>query len=284
MLKNVLSFRPTIFAGVLIIAALSLAACSPVAIMMPQTGVMDYSAISNESAPGYYVRAPGYAAANPNLNVPGFYVRAPGYVAANPNLNMPGFYVRAPGYVAANANPRPFGAGDKLKGEIDVAATPYLISARAAAENSVTGQIDVAATPYLRSAEAAAEGTAALEPATGEILLKVAADPRLGNILVDGRGFTLYMFTKDEPDKSNCSGGCLDAWPPLLSMENLAVGNGVDASLLGTAALQDGSLIVTYNHMPLYFWQDDMQPGDTKGQGVNDVWFVVSPEGQPVGM
>ena len=76
----------------------------------------------------------------------------------------------------------------------------------------------------------------------------------------------------------------LPAWPPLLAVEYPVVGEGVDASLLGTAALTDGSLIVTCNHMPLYFWKDDMQPGDTKGQGVNDVWFVVSPEGDPLGM
>ena len=280
MLNKISSIRPTIWAGVVVFAALSLAACSPVAIMMPQPDTQNESALQKPDTftsgaenlfvmqPGYYVRAPGFEAAAPQEMAPGYYVRAPGFEAATPQEMAPGYYVRAPGFTAAAP----------VTGEIDVAATPYL--------RSFPGQIDVAATPYLRSSGLAAEGTAALEAAPGALLLllKVAADPKLGNILVDGDGMTLYMFTKDEPDKSNCAGGCLDAWPPLLALDNPAVGEGVDASLLGTAALADGSLIVTYNHMPLYFWQDDMQPGDTKGQGVNDVWFVVSPDGEPLGM
>jgi hypothetical protein len=57
----------------------------------------------------------------------------------------------------------------------------------------------------------------------------------------------------------------------------------VDASLVGTAKLADGSLIVTYNKMPLYTWFRDKQPGDTTGQGNKDVWYVVSPDGKAVG-
>jgi predicted lipoprotein with Yx(FWY)xxD motif len=121
------------------------------------------------------------------------------------------------------------------------------------------------------------------EAASSDVLIKVANDPKLGNILVDGKGMTLYMFTKDEPDKSNCAGDCLAAWPPLLAVDSPSVGEGVDASLLGTADLPDGSKIVTYNKMPLYFWQADKNPGDTTGQGVNSVWYVVSPDGEPIG-
>ena len=122
-------------------------------------------------------------------------------------------------------------------------------------------------------------------PAVDEnVFIKVAKDPVLGDILVDGKGMTLYMFTKDEADKSNCVDKCLQAWPPLQAVDNPAVGEGVDASLLGSAALADGSIIVTYNHMPLYYWAADVNPGDTTGQNVNQVWFVVSPDGNPVGI
>ena len=76
--------------------------------------------------------------------------------------------------------------------------------------------------------------------ASSEVLLNVANNPALGNFLVDGRGMTLYMFTKDGANQSNCTGGCLEAWPPLLAVDNLAVGTGVDAGLLGTALLPDG--------------------------------------------
>lgn len=116
-----------------------------------------------------------------------------------------------------------------------------------------------------------------------EATINVAEDPKLGKILVDGKGMTLYMFTKDGPDKSNCSGKCIENWPPLLTQGHPTLGDGVDASMVGTATLADGSLIVTYNHMPLYYWIKDKAPGDTTGQGNNNVWYVVAPDGNSVG-
>jgi predicted lipoprotein with Yx(FWY)xxD motif len=93
---------------------------------------------------------------------------------------------------------------------------------------------------------------------------------------------TLYIFTMDEPNQSNCNPDCLEMWPPLLTQGNPNLDPSVDASLVGTATLVDGSLIVTYNQMPLYYWSKDVQPGDTTGLGVGDVWFVVSPAGAVV--
>jgi predicted lipoprotein with Yx(FWY)xxD motif len=125
-------------------------------------------------------------------------------------------------------------------------------------------------------------------PATGEeevmngVSLEVANDPTFGEILVDGEGMTLYMFTVDGPNQSNCDEGCLQAWPPLLADGEVEAGEGVDASLIGTGTMLDGRSIVTYNEMPLYYWVGDSMPGDTSGQGVNGVWFVVSPEGEMV--
>ena len=122
------------------------------------------------------------------------------------------------------------------------------------------------------------------KPVGIEVTLNVAADPKLGKILVDSKGMTLYMYTKDAPDKSNCTAGCLKAWPPFLTQGSPILGEGVDKTLVGTADLADGTRIVTYNHMPLYFWAKDARPGDTTGQDVNKVWYVVSPDGKPVGM
>jgi len=131
---------------------------------------------------------------------------------------------------------------------------------------------------------AATETPAAASPAVaGEPTINVFKDPILGDILVDGNGMTLYMFTKDEADKSNCNADCLAKWPPLLTQGTPVLGAGVDASLVGSTALADGTLIVTYNHMPLYFWVNDMKAGDTTGQNVGGVWFVVNPAGEPVG-
>ena len=84
------------------------------------------------------------------------------------------------------------------------------------------------------------------------------------------------------PDKSNCDAACLAKWPPLLTQGTPELGEGVDASLVGSAKLADGSKIVTYNHMPLYYWVKDIKPGDTTGQDVGGVWYVVSPKGEKV--
>ncbi len=119
-------------------------------------------------------------------------------------------------------------------------------------------------------------------PVAGDVTLMLVTDPKLGQILVDQKGMTLYFFGKDVPDKSNCSGNCLKSWPPLLAVGNITAGAGVDQSLIGTTTLADGSKIVTYNHLPLYYYAKDTKPGDTNGQDVGSIWFVVSANGKPV--
>jgi predicted lipoprotein with Yx(FWY)xxD motif len=124
--------------------------------------------------------------------------------------------------------------------------------------------------------------SAAPAPAAAEPTISVASDAKLGKILVGDKGMTLYMFTNDGPNQSNCDAKCLSKWPPLLTQGSPTLGEGVDASLVGTASLPDGSKIVTYNKMPLYYWVKDTKPGDTTGQGVGNVWYVVSPEGKVI--
>ena len=67
-----------------------------------------------------------------------------------------------------------------------------------------------------------------------------------------------------------------------MAVDNFSLGEGIDDSLLGESDLPDGSRIVTYNQMPLYYWVGDAQPGETNGQGVNEVWYVVSVDGKVV--
>jgi predicted lipoprotein with Yx(FWY)xxD motif len=116
-----------------------------------------------------------------------------------------------------------------------------------------------------------------------EPTIMAATDAKLGQILVDGKGMTLYIFTKDGPDQSNCTGNCLANWPPLVTLGAPIIGTGADDSKVGSALLADGTKIVTYNHMPLYYFAKDTKPGDVTGQGVGGVWFVVSPDGEIVG-
>ena len=117
-----------------------------------------------------------------------------------------------------------------------------------------------------------------------EVTLNIATDPTLGKILVGSNGMTLYMYTKDAPNKANCAGNCLKSWPPFLTQGSPKAGDGVDASLIGSTTLADGTKIVTYNQMPLYYWAKDTKAGDTTGQNVGEVWYVVGPDGKPVGM
>jgi predicted lipoprotein with Yx(FWY)xxD motif len=135
--------------------------------------------------------------------------------------------------------------------------------------------------PAVATATTAPAATSAPQMVT-EPTINVAKDPSLGDILVDGKGMTLYIFTKDAPGVSNCNADCLAKWPALLTNGSPVAGPGVDASLFGSTALADGSKIVTYNKMPLYYWVNDKKPGDTTGENVGKVWFVIDPSGKPV--
>jgi predicted lipoprotein with Yx(FWY)xxD motif len=108
----------------------------------------------------------------------------------------------------------------------------------------------------------------------------LAENDALGSILVDGAGLSLYIFDRDSEGVSNCSGGCLDNWPPLLSEYGTAALGDVTATL-GTIARDDGSKQVTVNGFPAYYWVGDSVEGDTAGNGVGNVWWVFNPDGTP---
>ena len=101
----------------------------------------------------------------------------------------------------------------------------------------------------------------------------------LGSFLVDSKGMTLYLFTKDTPNTSNCYGGCATYWPPLLTSGAPVAGTGVTASMLGTTKRTDGTTQVTYNGWPLYYYASDKAAGDVTGENVQGVWFVITPAG-----
>ena len=109
--------------------------------------------------------------------------------------------------------------------------------------------------------------------------MDVSQNASLGSFLVDSKGMTLYLYTVDQPNTSNCYGPCALAWPPLLTSGAPVAGTGVTASLLGTTTRTDGSTQVTYNGWPLYYFATDKAPGDTTGENVQNVWFVITPAG-----
>ena len=105
----------------------------------------------------------------------------------------------------------------------------------------------------------------------------VGETPELGEFLVDGEGMTLYVFTKDEPGKSNCYDDCATNWPPFYA-EDAALPEGVDGELT-TIARDDGTEQLAFNGWPLYLWVKDTAPGDVTGEGVGDVWYVARTDG-----
>ena len=110
----------------------------------------------------------------------------------------------------------------------------------------------------------------------------VGKNDTLGSFLVDDKNMTLYLFTKDTPNTSNCYEKCATAWPPLLTKGAPVVGSGVDGSKVGTTTRKDGSEQVTYNGWPLYYYIKDAKAGDVVGQNVGEVWFVIDPAGEMV--
>jgi predicted lipoprotein with Yx(FWY)xxD motif len=128
------------------------------------------------------------------------------------------------------------------------------------------------------AAGVASAATSAPRPAT----VGVATTP-LGRILVDGGGRTLYLFEKDKPGRSLCSGACAGYWPPLLTTGKPAARTGAKAALLGVTRRGDGRTQVTYAGHPLYRFVQDTKPGQTNGQNLRlsgAEWYVVSPAGR----
>ena len=108
---------------------------------------------------------------------------------------------------------------------------------------------------------------------------------RLGRILVNGEGRTLYLFEKDRTKKSTCADACAKAWPPLTTKGRPKAAGAAKSSLLGTSKRADGTTQVTYKGHPLYFFVQDKKAGDTKGQNVDGFgaeWYVVSPAGKKI--
>ncbi|MFJ4797575.1 COG4315 family predicted lipoprotein [Kitasatospora purpeofusca] len=128
-----------------------------------------------------------------------------------------------------------------------------------------------------------ASSSAPAVPGTATATLRTTNDARLGTVVADSAGFTLYRFDNDSatPPTATCTGDCATLWPPAAAPADgtTATVNGLDAKLVGTVTRADGSKQLTLAGWPLYRYAPDHNPGDTKGQGVQGVWFAVTPTG-----
>ena len=100
------------------------------------------------------------------------------------------------------------------------------------------------------------------------VVVGAASSPSFGTVLTGPNGMTLYTHAGDSAMSSTCTGGCATAWPPLPTTGQPSAGAGVTGQL-GTLTRADGTTQVTYDGLPLYYWQGDTKPGDETGNGVD---------------
>jgi predicted lipoprotein with Yx(FWY)xxD motif len=107
-----------------------------------------------------------------------------------------------------------------------------------------------------------------------------------GTALVDRSGRSLYLFEKDSPTMSACTGACASAWPPVLAHGSATQASApVQSALVGSVQRSDGTRQVTYDGHPLYRYAGDDKAGQTRGQGLDQFgagWYVVSPSGRKI--
>jgi predicted lipoprotein with Yx(FWY)xxD motif len=153
---------------------------------------------------------------------------------------------------------------------IAMTAVAGLAGLAACGESGATGSEKTTTDPPTTSSSA---------PATSGETVQVAS---LGgkDVLTDGAGRALYLFTKDTDGTSTCVDDCLAKWPALAGPAT--AGDQVDDGKLGTTTRPEGTVQVTYAGKPLYYFAMDKAPGDTKGQSVNQVWYLVNADGEAV--
>jgi predicted lipoprotein with Yx(FWY)xxD motif len=125
--------------------------------------------------------------------------------------------------------------------------------------------------------------TATAARTSGPKLKIVSSD--YGQILANGRGRALYLFTADQGKTSNCSGDCATAWPSYIVKRKPSAGHGVKAGKIGTTRRSDGRLQATYGGHPVYFYEGDNEPGEVLCQAVNEFggfWYVLRANGNAV--
>jgi predicted lipoprotein with Yx(FWY)xxD motif len=148
---------------------------------------------------------------------------------------------------------------------------------------AMSTEMPTAMSTTLPAAPSGTQPAAGTMPTAAAFTLMVGTNGTLGNYLTDQDGRSLYIFANDTATTSNCNGACATLWPPLVG--SAAAGSGVTGSMIGTITRQDGSSQVSYGGHPLYYFSQDVNPVDLKGQGYgNGVWWVIAPTGAPINM
>lgn len=108
------------------------------------------------------------------------------------------------------------------------------------------------------------------------------SESQFGTILTDADGRALYMFDKEQSERSECFGACAEAWPPFFTKGEPQAKGAVRQGQLGTTKHGDKRM-VTYNDHPLYYYVDE-GPNEVRCHNVSEfggLWLVVGPNGDP---
>ncbi|MGN6255642.1 MAG: COG4315 family predicted lipoprotein [Solirubrobacterales bacterium] len=128
--------------------------------------------------------------------------------------------------------------------------------------------------------------SASSESSGGSAAVVSLGHTKVGMVLVDSNGMTLYDFHKDKGTTSSCYGACEQAWPPMTTEGKPTVGNGASASKLGTTERKDGTMQVTYAGHPLYTFVEDKKPGEANGNDTSafgSQWYALKGNGEEAG-
>jgi predicted lipoprotein with Yx(FWY)xxD motif len=164
-----------------------------------------------------------------------------------------------------------------------LAGPAALILAAAAACGSSGSSVAVTSggSPTAATSVAAGAGSSSTAAASSAALM-VTTNSSLGQIVTTASGMTVYRYDADSasPSKSNCSGGCASAWPPVLvTGSSMPQVTGVSSSLVGEITRSDGTKQVTLDGWPLYTYAGDSGAGAISGQGQGGSWWAVTPTG-----
>jgi predicted lipoprotein with Yx(FWY)xxD motif len=161
---------------------------------------------------------------------------------------------------------------------------PLILILSGCASGATTAPPTVAATqaplPTVALTTAPTEVPSPSAAAGSGTTVRAASVGSMGTLLVAGsNGMTVYTFSKDTKDsgKSVCTGTCITTWPALTvpAGSTPTAGAGVTGTLGMITRTDDGTIQVTYNGKPLYFFSGDSAPGDANGVYTN--WSAVKP-------
>jgi predicted lipoprotein with Yx(FWY)xxD motif/plastocyanin len=133
-----------------------------------------------------------------------------------------------------------------------------------------------ASSPPVAPSTPAASSPSAAPTTPAAVTIKIATKAGVGDYLADAKGMTLYYFTKDSIGKSAATAAVLANWP-VFNVPNIVVQPPLSSADFGTITRDDGLKQTTFKGWPLYYYIKDQAAGDTLGQGVNNVWFVINP-------